>query len=236
MVIELIVIAVVAVLLWKKFKRNGYSKPREKFIQEYRYPKRIREKIKQRYPHLNDAQVNRVMRGLREYFILCLMARNKMVAMPSQVVDIAWHEFILFTRDYQTFCQRALGRFLHHTPTEAMRSPTLASEGIKRAWRLACARENIDPASPAKIPLLFALDGELAISDGFRYVPDCSQNNAASSNSYCGSHIGCSSGCGGDSGGDSSFFGRDGHHDSGSNDASDSGGGDSGGCGGGGGD
>ncbi len=51
--------------------------------------------------------------------------------MPSQVVDDAWHEFILFTRAYQQYCNKALGRYLHHTPAEAMDSPTIAQEGNK---------------------------------------------------------------------------------------------------------
>jgi hypothetical protein len=99
-----------------------------------------------------------VFDGLREYFQLCREARNRLVAMPSQVVDDAWHEFILFTRQYQQFCERGLGRFLHHTPAEAMRSPTDAQDGIKRAWRLACRRDGIDPKAPQSLPLLFALD------------------------------------------------------------------------------
>lgn len=77
-----------------------------------------------------------------------------MVAMPSQVVDDGWHEFILFTRSYKSFCKKALGRFLHHTPTEAMRTPTSAQEGIKRAWRLACAKENNNPGKPNRLLLI----------------------------------------------------------------------------------
>jgi len=38
--------------------------------------------------------------------------------MPSEIVYVAWHEFLLFTREYQVFSQKAMGRFLHHTPTE----------------------------------------------------------------------------------------------------------------------
>ncbi len=49
---------------------------------------------------------------------------KRMVAMPSQVVDVAWHELILHTRLYQHVCRKGLGRFLHHTPAQAMRSPT----------------------------------------------------------------------------------------------------------------
>ncbi|RPF20784.1 glycine-rich domain-containing protein [Myceligenerans xiligouense] len=37
---------------------------------------------------------------------------------PSPLVDHGWHEFILHTRDYATFCDRVAGRFLHHVPTD----------------------------------------------------------------------------------------------------------------------
>jgi hypothetical protein len=35
---------------------------------------------------------------------------------PSYLVDLAWHEFILFTKYYNTFCNKHYGRFIHHTP------------------------------------------------------------------------------------------------------------------------
>lgn len=35
---------------------------------------------------------------------------------PSQRVDIAWHEFILFTQTYHRFCEECFGRFIHHHP------------------------------------------------------------------------------------------------------------------------
>jgi hypothetical protein len=120
-----------------------------------------------------------------------------MVSMPSQVVDVAWHEFILFTRKYEHFCSNAIGRFLHHTPAEAMESQTVAQAGIKKAWRISCLRENISPSSPTKLPLLFSIDAELSIPDGFEYSLNCKKNGSAG---YCAGHIGCG-GCGGDSGG-----------------------------------
>lgn len=189
------------------------------YIDSYRFPVRVADAVRRRYPSLDDAGVKTVLRGLREYFHVCRAAGRRQVAMPSQAVDVAWHEFILFTRAYQQFCNDALGRFLHHTPAEAMRSPTDAQEGIKRAWRISCAREGIHPKHPATLPLLFAIDAQLGIADGFRYVPDCTQMVARSADAggaHCGSHIGCSSGCSGGSG-------------SGDSDGSDGGGG---GCGG----
>jgi len=167
------------------------------YIQNFSFHPGLRQKLKNRHPGLSDAQLDLVFQGLRDYFYICNKAKRRMVSMPSQVVDDAWHEFILFTRNYQLFCRKALGRFLHHTPAEAMRSPTLAQDGIKWAWRLACRKEHINPKIPLRLPLLFAIDAQLDITGGFVYSLDC---RAAQDNSFCAGHIGCGSSCGGGDG------------------------------------
>lgn len=217
---KLVAFAVVAALLallvaaaWHRLGRRH----RERFIAAYPYVEALDRRLAARRPELSATQRTAVLDGLRDYFHLCHAAGRRMVAMPSQAVDDAWHEFILFTRRYDAFCRGAFGRFLHHTPAEAMRSPTEATDGIKRAWHLACAREGIDPKAPARLPRLFALDAALGITGGFIYHLDCLAARAgAAGTGYCASHIGCGGGCSGDSGGDSD------------------GGGDGGGCGGGG--
>lgn len=37
---------------------------------------------------------------------------------PSALVDIGWHTFILYTQEYQKFCDRVAGRFIHHHPND----------------------------------------------------------------------------------------------------------------------
>ena len=93
-----------------------------------------------------------------------------------------------------------------------MASPTAASDGIKRAWRLACARENIDPKKPDRLPRLFALDSALLIAGGFIYQLDClaAGREGAMGSGFCASHIGCGGGCSGDSGNADSDGGGDG--------------------------
>lgn len=198
--ITLIVITLlIAATIYLFFRRRRHSQLG--FIRSYRFHPSIKNKLLGKYPHLTEDQLHLVFRGLRDYFFMCNHAGSTMVAMPSQVVDDAWHEFILFTRAYKQFCRKALGRFLHHTPAEAMSAPTLASEGIKRAWRLACAKERIDPASPNRLPLIFAIDTMLNIPGGFTYSTNCKDKNSPTYGSgYCASHIGCSGGCAGDSG------------------------------------
>lgn len=204
-------------LAWRKWQQAG----RARFIEDFPLQERLDRRLAARRPELDEQQRREVFEGLRDYFLICNSAGRKMVAMPSQAVDDAWHEFILFTRNYQAFCQRAFGRFLHHTPAEAMSSPRVASDGIKRSWRLACAHEGIDPKQPARLPRLFALDAALGIAGGFVYQLDCLAGRAAgaTNSGFCASHIGCSSGCAGDSG----------SHGDGGGDS----GGDGGGCGGG---
>ena len=204
-----IAVGVAALLLWVYLKRRKAQQLA--FIRRYVFHKSIKEKLSKKHPQLDSEQIHLVFRALRDYFWMCNKANRRMVAMPSQVVDDAWHEFILFTRAYRQFSKKAVGRFLHHTPTEAMSTPTLAEEGIKRAWRLACAREGIDPREPEKLPLIFAIDGMLDIPNGFKYVLNCQDKNSPNyRDGYCAGHIGCFSGCSGDaafdSGSDSSGF------------------------------
>lgn len=37
---------------------------------------------------------------------------------PSHLVDIGWHTFLLYTREYADYCQQAFGHFVHHNPTD----------------------------------------------------------------------------------------------------------------------
>lgn len=199
LVIILLAATLIGIALWWAVR---HQQAQRRFIDAYQYPPGIRARVRKRYPHLSDADLDRVLAGLTAWFHVSHAAGRRMVSMPSQVVDAAWHEFILTTRNYRDYCRRALGRFLHHVPAEAMKAPTDAQEGIRRAWRLSCAREGIDPRTPSRLPLLFALDSELAIADGFRYALDCSALpglDRGAQATYCGAHIGCGSG-GGDGG------------------------------------
>lgn len=36
---------------------------------------------------------------------------------PSRLVDIGWHTFLLYTRDYTDFCHQIAGRYIHHIPS-----------------------------------------------------------------------------------------------------------------------
>lgn len=194
----LAVVLFASVYVVRKLSNSG----RAAFIESFRFHPVLIERVRRKRPELDDSQMGMVCDALQDFFVFNMQAGRKMVAMPSQVADDLWHEFIIFTKPYKQFCDKAFGRYLHHTPVEGMSSPTVAQEGIKRAWRLACAREGIDPKTPDRLPRIFAIDAALNIADGFHYTLNCTDGRKQSDGSapYCASSIGCSSGCAGDTG------------------------------------
>lgn len=217
-------------VLWTRQLRSR----REAYIREFILPKGLFEKLCEKHPHLSTKDCQIVAQGLRQFFLGHLKSGRKYVSMPSQVADDLWHEFILYTKNYQEFCQQAFGRFLHHTPAVVLSKGQQGNAGIRRCWHYVCHEENINPMRPTRLPLLFALDNKLNIPNGFVYVPDCSGFQRLGGNggdTYCAADLGSAdSGCGG-GGNDSSSSDGDG----GGGDGGDSGGGcGGGGCGGGG--
>ncbi len=228
--------AFVATLAWVE------KSMRRQFIREARLPPFLIGKLRSAHPQLSPRDAELVLRGLRQFFMAHLRSDRKFVAVPSRVVDTAWHEFILHTQAYQTWCQAAFGRMLHHSPAEVLGQDARRNDGLRRTWYWACKEESIDPRKPARLPLLFALDIKFAIAGGFHYIPDCRAiERATGTDAHCGSSFGDSSSDGGSSGDAGGFGGSEsgGSGDGGSSDgggASDGGGGCGGGCGGGGGD
>lgn len=37
---------------------------------------------------------------------------------PSEEIDMAWHDFILDTKSYASYCDKRFGKFIHHVPSE----------------------------------------------------------------------------------------------------------------------
>lgn len=199
---------------------------RAEFIRHYSFPKGLIEKLQARRPGLAARNGQLVARALRQFFLAHLAAKRQFVSMPSQITDDLWHAFILYTRNYEDFCRRAFGRFMHHTPAVVLGKEQQGTVGLRRTWWFCCKEEHINPSSPTRLPLLFAIDTKLGIADGFRYVPDCKAlREGGDGSTYCG----------GDFGSSSDGSGTDGFGDIGvSSDGGSDGGGDGGGCGGGG--
>jgi len=210
---------------------------RRQFIREAEFPRFLAPKLRESYPQLSLRDAELVLRGLRQFFMAHLRSGRKFVAMPSRLVDAAWHEYILHTQGYQGWCQGAFGKLLHHTPAEVLGRDARRNDGLRRSWYWACKEESIDPRKPTRLPLLFALDAKFDVPGGYKYTPDCGGvDKRDGSGTQCGSDFGDSGGGSGDAGGFGGSESSGGGDGSSSDSGGDGGSGCGGGCGGGGGD
>ena len=169
LVVGSLALALAVLALW----RRQVALRREQFIRTWTLPNGLFERLRKNHPNLSLKDCQLVAHGLRQFFLAHLKSGRKFVSMPSQIADDLWHEFILFTRNYEAFCRKAFGRFLHHTPAVVLSSASQSNAGLRRCWWYSCLEDNINPRSPSRLPLLFALDAKLNIPNGFRYAADC---------------------------------------------------------------
>jgi hypothetical protein len=201
-------------------KRSYTRYERERFIRSYVFSKEVLDALQKSYPTIEEKDAFLVARALRTYFLIHARLGKVLIAMPSRAVDALWHEFILDTREYHTFCARAFGSYFHHVPASKMFPGVSSDAALRRTWRMACLEENINPRAATRLPLLFAIDAKLHIPDGNHYSlnrPEKLQTDSsggggcggfacageglssADSGSSCGGDGGgCGGGCGGD--------------------------------------
>src|SRR4051812_5899203 len=67
--------------------------------------------------HVRRTTARRWFEELVRFLDLCAESGGPLA--PAKKVDKAWHEFILFTREYQRFCHDRYGRMIHHDPYDA---------------------------------------------------------------------------------------------------------------------
>ena len=180
-------LAVILVVMGTKLRKAR----RAEYIRTYVLPDGLFDHLRKRRPELSLKDCQLVSHALRQFFLAYLKSGCRFVAMPSQVADDLWHELILYTKNYDLFCRRAFGCFLHHTPAVVLRTAQQNNTGLRRCWWFTCREENINPREPTRLPLLFALDAKLKLADGFHYVADCNSIGRKTSESesgavYCG--------------------------------------------------
>lgn len=149
------------------------------FIANYAFPPGMIDRALARCPESASAEV--LESGLRQFFLAAAADPDLRASMPSRVVDEAWHEFITFTREYDEFCQRAFGRFLHHQPEYLMElSKATANQTtvLLATWRTACLSAGLDPDTTRTAPILFAADLSAGIDKACTYVATCGSGDA----------------------------------------------------------
>ena len=154
---------------WKVWQSTIGKTRRRGFIARYRFSESLRAKVATDLPGNSSSDIDLVLEGLRQFFTIAHLAGRARIGMPSKVVDIAWHHFILHTIDYQAFCKGAFGRFYNHMPSSPVEQAEDLQMELRRTWSIACRLENVDPGHPTRIPLLYRLDAMLKIEDGHYY-------------------------------------------------------------------
>jgi hypothetical protein len=142
------------------FMRRLRQGRRRAFIESYAFPGVLRDKVSEEL----GIPAGIALEGLREWYLACLDAPRDVLGMPSRAVDVAWHEMILMTRIYTSFCERAFGHYLHHSPEAVMDEPM--TDSLARTLAVVDARS----AAIAGVPLLFAIDDELGLEDGHSWA------------------------------------------------------------------
>jgi hypothetical protein len=82
-------------------------------VMDYQMPHIIARYCKDYNVSTETAKIHE--RELKRYLILAGES-NDHLGMMSTEVDNLWHTFLLFTKEYQAFCNDMFGKFIHHCP------------------------------------------------------------------------------------------------------------------------
>lgn len=75
---------------------------------------RVQYRVQAAKPSMTSGEWAWTWFELKRFFLMCALLRN--VPMYSTKVDEAWHEMLMFTREYESFCQQFCGAYIHHAP------------------------------------------------------------------------------------------------------------------------
>ncbi len=121
---------------------------------------RLVRRVTTDHPEISEETARRIV-GQAAAFIAASGQQPGRSLVPSELVDYGWHAFILHTVDYAAFCQKVVGRFVHHVPTD---------EDEQMPGSAASARERTVSAIHAAG---YTVDAEL-----WRSAADCNQCHA----------------------------------------------------------
>lgn len=71
---------------------------------------------------LKEQEVQEAIIEFKKYMIIHLVT-GKTIAMSSDIVDLVWHQFILFTKEYHEFCFSVFDEYIHHSPATDTKKP-----------------------------------------------------------------------------------------------------------------
>lgn len=65
--------------------------------------------------NVDEAEAEDLFKETRKFLFICQL---KGIFIPDDllILDEMWHNFILFTKEYHSFCDKHFGRYFHHLP------------------------------------------------------------------------------------------------------------------------
>ncbi|MFD7444378.1 glycine-rich domain-containing protein [Streptomyces sp. NPDC059909] len=79
--------------------------------------KRLTARITKEHADIDEPMARRIVAQTAAFLAAGAHSPGQRLV-PSKLVDIGWHTFILHTVDYAAFCERVAGRFVHHVPDD----------------------------------------------------------------------------------------------------------------------
>ncbi len=76
------------------------------------------EKLVHRGAARDADEARALFQEVKKYLVLTTVHSELAIPMFSRRVDDAWHQLVLFTREYAAFSREHFGRFVDHTPRE----------------------------------------------------------------------------------------------------------------------
>ncbi|WNF25051.1 hypothetical protein [Mesobacillus jeotgali] len=80
----------------------------------YEYINQVKLRFLSDHPQISDDEFEWRLFELKRYFFLNSIMKS--TPMFSSKVDEVWHDMLMFTKQYEAFSERYLGKMLHHTP------------------------------------------------------------------------------------------------------------------------
>jgi hypothetical protein len=133
-------------------------------VDGYRFPTGVRQRFALTHPGLTHQHLDAVEAATRQWFRLAARQPRAKLTMPSVATGDYWREFRLHEREYGEFCDRAAGHPVRDEPAPDKGARLYAT------FRLAQQDEHLESH---RLPLLFRVDRELAITGARRYLADC---------------------------------------------------------------
>ena len=104
---------------------------------------RLTARIRADHP-AHAAQADVIMEQALAFLATC--AANPGAGLgPSDTVDIGWHAFLMYTREYAEFSHRIAGRFIHHNPDDVPGDSETGSSLADTIKAMEAAGYRVDP-------------------------------------------------------------------------------------------